>query len=258
MSCGPFIPSFFSAVPYRQYEVCFPDIWGAYDSHSISSSTYCLSLWFFRPFSGYLFSWIRIYSQVLCAHFFSWELHMGEYFVTGCGVDLYPMSIYILDRSATWLAFAMCCLFRRWELSASPFARRCSGVTRWCINPIFSANALNSTELKGGPLSLSSPSGIPCVCKYFSQPVANYPTRCLSSLYQDGQSCLLVDHYKIGVTIGVLFSIVDGDCVPRCLWNFRWLNRLLFVLDCSVLALEASWYSIFDHAAESPQPVLSS
>ena len=53
------------------------------------------------------------------------------------------------------------------KLSASPFARGCSGVTLWCLNPISSANALNSAELKGGPLSLSTLSGIPCVANIF-------------------------------------------------------------------------------------------
>ena len=53
------------------------------------------------------------------------------------------------------------------KLSASPFARGCSGVTLWCLNPISSANFWKSVELNGGQLSVSSLSGIPCVANIF-------------------------------------------------------------------------------------------
>ena len=43
------------------------------------------------------------------------------------------------------------------------FARGCSGVILGCLNPISSAKSLKSVELKGGPLSLSILSGIPCI-----------------------------------------------------------------------------------------------
>ena len=53
------------------------------------------------------------------------------------------------------------------KLSASPFALGCSGVTLCYINTISSANFLKSEELKGGPLSDSNRSGIPCVANIF-------------------------------------------------------------------------------------------
>ena len=49
------------------------------------------------------------------------------------------------------------------KLSASPFARACSGVTRWWWNPSVLANSANSLELNGGPLSDSSCLGVPWV-----------------------------------------------------------------------------------------------
>lgn len=52
-------------------------------------------------------------------------------------------------------------------LSPSPFARGLSFVTLWCWKPISSENSLNSEELKGGPLSVSKLSRIPCVAKMF-------------------------------------------------------------------------------------------
>ena len=137
----------------------------AYDSHSISSCTYCLSLWFLLPFSGYLFSWIRIYSRVLSAHFFPWELHMGNTLLPGVALSCTP---WTYSRSQLALICLRYVLFvpSCWELPwrSAPFARRSSGVTLWCLNPIYSANALTSTELKGGLLSLS---GIPCVANTF-------------------------------------------------------------------------------------------
>ena len=54
------------------------------------------------------------------------------------------------------------------KFSASPFACGCNGVTQWCLNPSSDANIANSLELNGGPLSLSSRSGVPYVAKNFS------------------------------------------------------------------------------------------
>ena len=85
-------------------------------------------------------------------------------------VDLYPMSIFwiavLLDLPSLCV---VCSVLLRTFLkhSASQFARGCSGVTRWYLNPISSANALNSTGLKSGLLSHSSLSGIPCVANTF-------------------------------------------------------------------------------------------
>ena len=53
------------------------------------------------------------------------------------------------------------------NLSASPFARGCSGVTLWCLKPISLAKFQKSVELNGGPLSDLSLSGIPCITNSF-------------------------------------------------------------------------------------------
>ena len=53
------------------------------------------------------------------------------------------------------------------KLSASQLALGCSGVILWWWNPISLANSANSTDWKGGPLSHSSRSGVPCVANIF-------------------------------------------------------------------------------------------
>ena len=80
------------------------------------------------------------------------------------------MSMYcnaeLLDRLSLCTIFSVL-LNTLMKLSASPFARGCSEVTLWCVNPISSANFWMSVELNGGPLSVSSLSGIPCVANIF-------------------------------------------------------------------------------------------